>query len=120
MVGGSDVIDEKIALHAMEQMEIDQSGLDSLDRRLLSAVIEMYSGGPVGIETLAAALGEEAVTLEDVCEPYLMQKGFLTRTPRGRCVTHLAYRHLDIALPAESPAASNQQTLEELLAGGEL
>ena len=68
----------------------------------------------------AAALGEEAVTLEDVCEPYLMQKGFLARTPRGRCVTHLAYRHLDIALPAESPAASNQQTLEELLAGGEL
>ena len=71
-------------------------GLDNIDRRMLSAIIQNYGGGPVGLETLAATIGEEAVTLEDVYEPYLMQLGFLTRTPRGRCVTNLAYDHLHI------------------------
>ncbi len=115
MVHGESVIDEKLAHFAMTRMEIDDSGLDELDRRLLRAIIELYQGGPVGLETLAATLGEEAVTLEDVCEPYLMQKGLLKRTARGRCVTHMAYRHLSLVPPEE---ASTQQTLEELLRAG--
>ena len=77
-------------------MEVDKLGLDSLDRRLLEMIIKGYNGGPVGLSTLAAAIGEEAVTLEDVCEPYLMQLGFLAKTPRGRCATQLAYDHLGI------------------------
>ena len=80
----------------LDKMGIDELGLDGLDRRLLRAVITSYGGGPVGLETIAAMLGEDAGTLEDVCEPYLMQIGFLTRTPRGRCVTQLAYDHLGI------------------------
>ena len=87
-------------------------GLDELDRSLLRAIIEMYNGGPVGLETLAAALGEEAVTLEDLCEPYLMQMGFLTRTPRGRCATRLAYEHLGLKAPETgSPEDNGQQSL---------
>lgn len=78
------------------KMGIDELGLDNLDRRLLKAVITNYGGGPVGLETIAAMLGEDAGTLEDVCEPYLMQIGFLTRTPRGRCVTPAAYSHLGL------------------------
>lgn len=81
---------------ALDRLEIDKLGLDSLDRRMLTMIIRGYNGGPVGLETLAAALGEESVTLEDVCEPFLMQLGFLSRTPRGRTVTALAYRHLGI------------------------
>lgn len=119
MVMGKTGIDAEAAMFALRRMEIDESGLDSLDRRLLKAVIEMYGGGPVGLDTLAAMLGEEAVTLEDVCEPYLMQLGMLTRTPRGRCVTQLAYRHLGMALPenAVEPTAgkNTQQTLDDLL-----
>ena len=81
-------------------------------RSLLRAIIEMYNGGPVGLETLAAALGEEAVTLEDLCEPYLMQMGFLTRTPRGRCVTRLAYEHLGMKAPESgAPEDNGQQSL---------
>ena len=118
MVMGKNSIDEEAALYALHKMEIDDSGLDNLDRTLLRAVIEMYGGGPVGLETLAAALGEEAVTLEDVCEPYLMQMGMLTRTPRGRCVTNLAYLHLGIAPPVTDQAPDTaQQTLEEILKG---
>ena len=83
-----------VADHALQALEIDQLGLDPIDRRMLRAIIENYGGGPVGLETLAATIGEEAVTLEDVYEPYLMQLGFLTRTPRGRCVTRKAYEHL--------------------------
>ncbi len=75
-------------------MEIDELGLDSIDRRLLTTMIKNYNGGPVGLETIAASIGEEAVTIEDVYEPYLMQIGFLSRTPRGRCVTPLGYKHL--------------------------
>ena len=78
-------------------------------RSLLRAIIEMYNGGPVGLETLAAALGEEAVTLEDLCEPYLMQMGFLTRTPRGRCATRLAYEHLGMKAPETGSAEENGQ-----------
>ena len=90
------VIDEEIARLSLNRLEIDELGLDDFDRRILSTIINFYNGGPVGIETLAAALGEESVTIEDVYEPYLMQIGFLTRTPRGRCVTVLAYQHLGI------------------------
>ena len=89
-VMGSGVITEKIAKEALDRQEIDELGLDAIDRRMLSTIIRTYGGGPVGLETLAAAIGEEAVTLEDVYEPYLMQIGFLSRTPRGRCVTRWA------------------------------
>ncbi|MBR1529536.1 MAG: Holliday junction branch migration DNA helicase RuvB [Oscillospiraceae bacterium] len=91
---GSGEITQQIANQALTRLEIDQLGLDSNDRRMLDMIIKGYGGGPVGLETLASALGEEAVTLEDVCEPFLMQLGFLSRTPRGRCATQLAYQHL--------------------------
>ena len=93
---GKGVIDTHIASIALDRFEIDELGLDYFDRNLLRSIIEKYSGGPVGLDTLAAALGEEAVTIEDVYEPYLMQIGFLTRTSRGRCVTKAAYDHLGI------------------------
>ena len=88
------VISREVADSALKALEIDYLGLDPVDRRMLRAIIENYGGGPVGLETLAATIGEESVTLEDVYEPYLMQIGFLTRTPRGRCVTRKAYEHL--------------------------
>ena len=84
---------------ALERLEIDELGLDANDRRMLQAIIKFYRGGPVGLETLAAAIGEEAVTIEDVIEPYLMQIGFLNRTPRGRCITRAACLHLGYDLP---------------------
>ncbi len=90
------MIDETTASAALKRFEIDELGLDEFDRRMLTAIITNYNGGPVGLDTLAAAIGEEAVTIEDVYEPYLMQIGFLTRTARGRCVTSLAYEHLGI------------------------
>lgn len=93
------VITREAADHALSRLEVDKLGLDETDRRMLRAIIRSYGGGPVGLETLAATIGEEAVTLEDVYEPYLLQLGFLTRTPRGRCVTPLAYEHL--GLPQE-------------------
>lgn len=89
-------IDERVARAALSRFEIDELGLDDFDRKMLNMIITNYNGGPVGLDTLAAALGEEAVTIEDVYEPYLMQIGFLTRTARGRCVTQAAYQHLDI------------------------
>ena len=95
-VMGNGVITREAADLALQRLEVDGLGLDAIDRRMLTAIIRNYSGGPVGLETLAATIGEEAVTLEDVYEPYLMQLGFLTRTPRGRCVTALAYDHLHI------------------------
>lgn len=88
------IITNEAANDALNRMEIDELGLDSIDRRLLTAMIKNYNGGPVGLETIAANIGEEAVTIEDVCEPFLMQIGFLSRTPRGRCVTPAGYRHL--------------------------
>lgn len=95
-VMGDGVITRDIADQALNRLEIDHLGLDSLDRRMLRSIIEYYAGGPVGVETLAATINEEAITLEDVYEPYLLQQGFLTRTPRGRCVTPKAYEHLGI------------------------
>jgi len=112
-IKGNGIIDYDIALASLERMEIDSLGLDNLDRTLMRAIINMYSGGPVGLETLAAAIGEEAITLEDVCEPYLMQLGFLSRTPRGRIVTNLAYQHLNIKNP-NMAADIIQQSLDEL------
>lgn len=91
---GDGEINYKTAVMALDKLEIDAMGLDSLDKRMLDMLIKGYNGGPAGLETLASAIGEEAVTLEDVCEPFLMQIGFLARTPRGRCATELAYRHL--------------------------
>lgn len=91
------VINRKVADEALTRLEVDELGLDSLDRRMLLSIIEFYGGGPVGLETLAATINEEAVTLEDVYEPYLLQQGFLTRTPRGRCITKKTYDHLGIA-----------------------
>lgn len=96
-VMGNGTVDREIVDTALERLDIDALGLDALDRRMLNMIIQNYNGGPVGLETLAAALGEESVTLEDVYEPYLMQLGFLSRTPRGRCVTDLGYRHLKIS-----------------------
>lgn len=90
------VINEAAANDALSRMEIDELGLDATDRRLLTTMIKNYKGGPVGLETISAAIGEEAVTIEDVYEPYLMQIGFLSRTPRGRCVSPAAYKHLGI------------------------
>ena len=90
------VITKEVANEALLRLEVDQLGLDATDRRMLRSIIEFYHGGPVGLDTLAATIGEEAVTLEDVYEPYLLQQGFLTRTPRGRCVTRKAYEHLGL------------------------
>jgi len=90
------VISRAVANEALLSLEVDELGFDALDRRMLRAIIEYYGGGPVGLDTLAATINEESVTLEDVYEPYLLQQGFLTRTPRGRCVTQKAYEHLGI------------------------
>lgn len=90
------VITEEIAMKALSRFEIDELGLDDFDRRMLTTIIKTYNGGPVGLDTLAAAVGEDSITIEDVYEPYLMQIGFLSRTNRGRCVTHAAYEHLGI------------------------
>ena len=95
-VRANGVITQEVADMALSRLEVDKLGLDALDRRMLRSIIELYNGGPVGLETLAATINEEAVTLEDVYEPYLLQKGFLTRTPRGRCVTPKAYQHLGL------------------------
>ena len=96
------VITRETAKIALDRLEIDNLGLDRNDRRMLQAIIKFYAGGPVGVETLAAAIGEEAVTIEDVYEPYLLQIGFLSRTPRGRCVTAEAYKHLGCKMPGET------------------
>ncbi len=103
------VITYQTAKIGLDRLEIDEIGLDANDRRMLRSLIQFYGGGPVGLETLAAAIGEEAVTIEDVYEPYLMQIGFLSRTPRGRCVTHAAYLHLGMTPPG--PEDSGQQSL---------
>ena len=93
---GDGRITKDIARFALDRLEIDDLGLDKLDRRMLKMIINGYGGGPVGLQTLAAAIGEEAITLEDVCEPYLMQLGFISKTPRGRVATQHAYYHLGI------------------------
>lgn len=104
---GDGKITRSIADNALKKLEIDDLGLDSLDRRMLEMMITGYNGGPVGLSTLASALNEEAVTLEDVCEPYLMQLGFVAKTPRGRVATALAYKHLGIL-------RDGQATLDDL------
>lgn len=106
---GNGVITCEVAQTALDRLEIDELGLDSNDRRMLEAMIKFYNGGPVGLETLAAAIGEEAVTIEDVYEPYLMQIGFLNRTPRGRCVTAAACAHL--GYPAPNGVTVSQPTI---------
>ena len=102
------IIDEQVAIQALNRFEIDELGLDDFDRRMLTTIIDTYNGGPVGLDTLAAAVNEESITIEDVYEPYLMQIGFLARTARGRCVTPLAYEHLGLT-PKNSD--NNQLTL---------
>ena len=97
-------ITEAVAQAALARFEIDELGLDDFDRKMLTTIITNYSGGPVGLDTLAAAVGEESVTIEDVYEPYLMQIGFLTRTARGRCVTPQAYEHLGIPQTGQNTA----------------
>ena len=115
LVKGDGRITPDVAKDALAMLEIDELGLDNTDRRMMRAIIQYYNGGPVGLETLAATIGEEAVTIEDVYEPYLLQLGFLSRTPRGRCVTHLAYRHLGISCPQSNPnALPNQTTIDDI------
>lgn len=97
----SSEINKEISKEALEKLDIDNIGLDANDRRLLETMIKYYGGGPVGLETLAAAIGEESITIEDVYEPFLIQIGFLSRTSRGRCVTSLAYNHLKIPAPKQ-------------------
>lgn len=108
---GDGKITEDIAKIALDRLEVDSLGLDNMDKRMLNMIIKGYGGGPVGLETLASAIGEEAVTLEDVCEPYLMQLGFLSRTPRGRCATALAYKHLGYEYKGDAEADADDGQL---------
>ena len=113
-VKGCGIITEQIADFALSSLEIDALGLDDTDRKMLRTIIRFYDGGPVGLETLSATVGEEAVTLEDVYEPYLMQIGFLSRTPRGRVATRLAYEHLKIPYTRAGSAAKDQLSLDDM------
>ena len=106
------VITRELADRALKMLDIDGCGLDAIDRRLLRGIIVNYGGGPVGLDTIAATINEESVTIEDVYEPYLLQQGFLTRTPRGRCVTPRAYEHLGIPFSGNSPDAGGQTSLK--------
>jgi len=110
-VAGKRVVDLEIARNALTRLEIDEMGFDEMDRRLLRTIIEKFGGGPVGIETLSAALGEERDTLEDVYEPYLMQEGYIARTPRGRVALGRAYVHLGLEAPR--PPAAQTSTPEQ-------
>ena len=109
IVKGDGKITGEIARYALDMLEIDELGLDNTDKKMLEAIIKFYNGGPVGLETLAATTGEEAITIEDVYEPYLLQLGFLSRTPRGRCATKLAYDHLGLKYKANA----EQLTIDE-------
>ena len=104
-------ITKTVADETLRLLQVDEVGLDRTDRSFLRLIIENYGGGPVGLETLSAAMGEDSGTMEDVCEPYLLQNGFIKRTPRGRMATAKAYRHLGIPLPAESPHVPEQMSL---------
>jgi len=104
VIKGDGTITSEIARYALESLEIDELGLDNTDRKMLESIIKYYNGGPVGLDTLAATIGEESITIEDVYEPYLLQIGFLSRTPRGRCATRLAYEHLGIPFIAGNTA----------------
>ncbi len=103
-VSGWSTVDAATADAALLRLEVDAKGLDGMDRRYLRSIAEKYAGGPVGVETMAAALSEERDVLEEVIEPYLMQQGFVQRTPRGRMLTEIAFRHLDLPVPASLPA----------------
>ena len=102
-VKGDGMITKEIANMALNQLEIDTEGLDKVDHRVLEAIIRSFNGGPVGLETLAATINEDSGTIEDMCEPFLLQKGFLSRTPRGRVATQLAYEHLGIPMQPKRP-----------------
>ena len=112
-VGGHTVVDARVADDALVRLEVDGRGLDAMDRRYLGCIAENYGGGPVGAETLAAALSEQRDVIEDVIEPYLMQLGLLMRTPRGRLLSEGGYRHLDLAVPKEQ-----KRQLDLLATGG--
>ncbi len=99
------VITEAVAMEALAKLEVDGLGLDDLDHKVLRTIIEKFQGGPVGLETIAAAISEEADTIMDVYEPYLLQLGFLERTPRGRVATPLAYQHLGLLYPKKDESA---------------
>ncbi|MBM2846553.1 MAG: Holliday junction helicase RuvB, partial [Bacteroidetes bacterium] len=100
------VISHEVAQHALTALEVDEHGLDDMDKRILHCIIEKYNGGPVGINTVAIAVGEEPGTIEEVYEPYLIQEGFIKRTPRGREATKLAYKHMNVV-----PTRENQPSL---------
>jgi Holliday junction DNA helicase RuvB len=106
-VKGNGAIDLEIARYALEALNIDTFGLDEIDNKLLSTIIDKFKGGPVGLNTIATAMGEDAGTIEDVYEPYLIKEGFIKRTPRGREATELAYKHL-----GKTPLINGQITLE--------
>jgi Holliday junction DNA helicase RuvB len=101
---GTEQIDRKLADRALLQLEVDAAGLDAMDRRYLTVIAENYGGGPVGVETLAAALSEPRDAIEEIIEPFLIQKGLLQRTPRGRLITGHAFRHLGLAEPTRDPS----------------
>ena len=103
-VKGDGVLNKQIACSALDMLEVDEHGFDEMDRRLLSAIVQKFDGGPVGVDNLAAALSEERDTLEDVIEPYLIQQGFIMRTPRGRVATRLAWQHFGLDYPESSDA----------------
>ena len=104
MPASVDKIDRKLADRALLQLEVDAAGLDAMDRRYLTTIAENYGGGPVGVETLAAALSEPRDAIEEIIEPFLIQQGFLQRTPRGRLLTAHAFKHLGLAEPARDPS----------------
>jgi Holliday junction DNA helicase RuvB len=108
-VDGSRTVTLELARFALGRLEVDEAGFDRMDRQLLRALIEKYGGGPVGLDTLAAAIGEDRGTIEDIYEPFLIQEGYLDRTPRGRVATERAYRHFGVTPGAESHAASHRQ-----------
>lgn len=108
-VKGEGRIDLAIAQSALSYLDIDADGLDNMDRRVLETIIRMFNGGPVGLDTLAASINEDSNTLEDVCEPYLLQQGFLSRTPRGRICTELAYKHLGLSAPKKNGGLFNEE-----------
>lgn len=118
-VEGKGVIDAEISRYALDRLEVDQAGLDQLDRALLFTIMDQYKGGPVGLDTLAASIGEERITLEDVCEPFLLQEGFLARTPRGRVATEKAYRHFGRRVPKHLQSVEDQLEIFEGNEGGE-
>ena len=111
-IKGDGTVTQPIAAYALQELEIDSLGLDTTDRRMLETIIRFYDGGPVGLDTLAATIGEESVTLEDVYEPYLMQIGYLSRTPRGRVVTRSAYEHMGIPFPSEPQESTKATTCQ--------